>query len=62
MFNKHMLVGLVAKNSILLVGLTKSECARGVERGEALFRAVKVRFRYGPEHVLLALGMVLDRN
>jgi multidrug efflux pump subunit AcrB len=40
-----MLMGLVAKNAILLLDCTREEEKRGVEREEALMHAGRVRFR-----------------
>ncbi|OPY61105.1 MAG: Multidrug resistance protein MdtC [Pelotomaculum sp. PtaU1.Bin065] len=40
-----MLIGLVAKNAILLIDFAKAEIRRGTERSEALIIATRIRFR-----------------
>jgi HAE1 family hydrophobic/amphiphilic exporter-1 len=40
-----MLIGLVAKNAILLIDFAKAEMGRGTERSQALIAATRIRFR-----------------
>jgi HAE1 family hydrophobic/amphiphilic exporter-1 len=51
-----LLMGLVAKNAILLIDFAKAERGRGVERGEALIRAARIRFR---PIMMTSLAMIL---
>jgi HAE1 family hydrophobic/amphiphilic exporter-1 len=51
-----MLMGLVAKNAILLIDFAKAERGRGTERGEALVRAARIRFR---PIMMTSLAMIL---
>ena len=51
-----MLMGLVAKNAILLIDFAKAERGRGTERGEALIRAARIRFR---PIMMTSLAMIL---
>lgn len=52
-----MLMGLVSKNAILLIDFAKAERERGAERGEALIKAVKTRFR---PIMMTSLAMILS--
>jgi HAE1 family hydrophobic/amphiphilic exporter-1 len=52
-----MLVGLVAKNAILLIDFAKSELRKGTGRTEALLRATRTRFR---PIMMTSLVMVLS--
>ena len=51
-----MLMGLVAKNAILLIDFAKAERRRGTERSESLIRAARIRFR---PIMMTSLAMIL---
>ena len=51
-----LLMGLVAKNAILLIDFAKAERERGVERNKALINAARIRFR---PIMMTSLAMIL---
>jgi HAE1 family hydrophobic/amphiphilic exporter-1 len=51
-----MLMGLVAKNAILLIDFAKAERKRGTERSESLIMAARIRFR---PIMMTSLAMIL---